>query len=447
MTERLLQFIWQFQYFNTASLTTEQGEVLQIINQGQFNTNQGPDFINGRILVGGTIWAGNIELHISSSDWHKHAHGGDKNYNNIILHVVWENDEEIIDGNGSVLPTLNLHSLVPKILLQRYEWLMLSQDFVPCQTQLPALSDLGWIAWKERLAIERLQHKSSQVLQLLAKANNHWEEVFWWMLARNFGIKVNADAFEHIAESLPIKIVAKHKNQIHQLEALFLGQAGLLQATFDEDYPKLLQREYVFLQKKYKLNPVSTTPFFLRMRPANFPTIRLAQLTMLVYQSSHLFSKIKETDNLFTIREFLNVTANDYWHYHYRFDEPAEFKPKQLGVQMTDNIIINTIVPILFAYGKYSKEEQYKEKALQWLAELASEKNVIINNWKTIGIAAKNAMESQALIELKNNYCNQKRCLECAVGNVLLKGSGKPEPGVMNPEVLALRRPKNTTTR
>ncbi len=423
MTERLLQFIWQFQYYNASSLCTEHAEPLSIIQGGTFNTHQGPDFTNARIIIDQTTWAGNIELHVKASDWNRHLHSEDPNYQNIILHVVWENDVEIMDANGTALPTLILQPLVSKLLLQQYEWLMLSQDFVPCQKQLPVLSHLGWIGWKERLAIERLQHKSAHVNMLLQQANNHWEEVLWWMLCRNYGIKVNSDIFESVGKSISINILAKHKNQIHQLEALLLGQAGLLAGTFNKSYPLLLQREYVFLQKKYLLQPVPVKPFFLRMRPANFPTIRLAQLAMLVHQSSHLFSKIKEIESLKNVLELLNVTANDYWHYHYKFDEESDYKPKQLGVQTTANIIINTIVPVLFAYGKYAKEEIYIEKALKWLEELHAEKNTIIDTWKSFEVSAKNALESQALIELKNNFCNQKRCLECAVGNILLKSN------------------------
>ena len=421
MTERLLQFIWQFQYYNRTGLKTLKGEELTITHAGSYNVNQGPDFTDARIKIDDTLWAGNIELHLHSSDWHKHLHSTDKNYHNIILHVVWIHDQEIIDQHGNTLPTLVLNELVPKILLERYEWLMLSQDFVPCQKQLPALSDLGWLAWKERLAIERLQRKSATVLQLLQQAKNHWEEVFWWMLARNFGLKVNSDVFEALAKSLSINILAKHKNQIHQLEALLLGQAGLLQSDFEEDYPLLLQREYNFLKRKYGLTTCNKQPFFLRMRPANFPTLRLAQLAMLVNQSSHLFSKIKACEKLDEVKNLLNVTANDYWHYHYRFDEAGEFKPKQLGEQMTENIIINTIVPVFFAYGTFTRDEDIKDKSLQWLQELHPEKNSITNAWTSFGIKNSNALESQALIGLKNEYCNKKRCLECAVGNALLQ--------------------------
>ena len=424
MTERLLQFIWQFQYFNKNELHVEQGDKLSIIYPGQFNTNQGPDFLNAKIIIGTTTWVGNIELHIFSSNWLKHQHASDKNYGNIILHVVWEHDAEITNDNGSVLPALSLKNLVPKVLLQRYENLMALQHFVPCQMYLPVLNEISWIAWKERLAVERLQRKSTFVIAQLAEANNHWEEVFWRMLARNFGIKVNADIFEAVAKTLSVNILAKHKSQIHQLEALLLGQAGLLEGDFTEDYPQLLQREYHFLQKKYLLKQISVKPFFLRMRPANFPTIRLAQLAMLVHLSSHLLSKVKETNDVNEVKQLLNVTANDYWHYHYLLDEPANYQPKQLGKQMAENILINTIIPVLFAYAIYHSDERMKDKCLQWLEALLPEKNTITNKWTSFKVSNANAMESQALIELKNNYCNEKRCLECSVGNVLLRDKG-----------------------
>ena len=421
MNERLLQFIWQFKYFNKNELQTDTGDRLTIVHPGQYNTHQGPDFLNAKITIADTTWAGNIEIHVKSSDWRKHNHTTDKNYANTILHVVWENDSDIHHENGSLLPTISLQSLVPKLLLDRYTQLMMREAFVPCEDYLPVLDEMKWLAWKERMAIERLQRKSVIVLDLLAEANNHWEEVFWWMLARNFGMKVNADIFESIARSLPVNILAKHKNQIHQLEGLLLGQAGLLEQDFNEDYPQLLKREYNFYQKKYHLKQLSVKPFFLRMRPANFPTIRLAQLAMLINQSTHLFSKIKETNDVLTVKELLNVTANDYWHYHYRIDEAGEYQPKQLGKQMTENIIINTAVPVLFAYGSFNKEEAIKDKALQWLSELSPEKNTITTKWTSNRVINKNALESQGLLELKNNYCNLRRCIECSVGNAILK--------------------------
>jgi hypothetical protein len=421
MNERLLQFIWQFQYFNTVGLRSEQGEDISVIHPGHFNTHQGPDFIDGKVSIGTTTWAGNIEIHIKSSDWQKHGHTSDKNYSNVILHVVWENDIEIKYGNGVVLPTLALQHLVPKVLIQRFKELMVAGSFVPCDSYLPVLDEVKWISWKERLALERLQEKSAVVLGLLQEANNHWEEVFWWMLARNFGIKVNASLFESIARSLPLNVLTKHKNQINQVECFLLGQAGLLDQEFSEDYPNLLKREFQFYQKKYQLQRIGVKPYFLRMRPANFPTVRLAQLAMLINRSSHLFSRLKETDTIAGVRELLNVTANDYWHYHYQLDEVNEYHPKQLGRQMTENIVINTVVPVLFAYGLYKKDERFKNKALEWLAELSPESNAITKKWASLGVSNVNGLESQALLQLRNCYCQQRRCLECAVGNAILK--------------------------
>ena len=316
MTERLLQFIWQFSYYNKNELETISAETIQIIAPGQYNTNQGPDFLNAKIKIGKTLWAGNIELHLKTSDWNKHNHQHDKNYKNVILHVVWENDNNTADDS---IPIIELKQRVSKILLQRYEELMNSRAFISCDKTIHSVRDIVWKNWKERLLAERLLRKSKVIETYLQQNNFHWEESFWWLLARNFGMKINADAFESMAESVSLKILAKHKSQIHQLEALLLGQAGLLEKKFIEDYPKLLQKEFKFLKEKYSLKSIHQPVHFLRMRPGNFPTIRLAQLAMLVYNSSHLFSKIKEADSVSVVNKWFDITANDYWHYHYRF--------------------------------------------------------------------------------------------------------------------------------
>ncbi|MBS1638624.1 MAG: DUF2851 family protein [Bacteroidetes bacterium] len=416
MTEKLLQFIWQFQYFNKTNLLTESGEVLQIIFPGQINTQQGPDFLQAKIKVNNILLAGNVELHCLSSDWEKHNHATDKNYSNIILHVVWENN-----FNLKNTPTLCLQPRVTKILLQQYENLMNNQLKIPCYNLLPVLNEFEWLSWKERLAIERMEIKAQQILQLFVKNNNNWEETFWQLLAYNFGLKVNAEIFMQMANCISINILAKHKNQIYQLEALLLGTVNLLNDDFVEDYPKLLQKEYKFLQKKYQLANTYQTPFFLRMRPANFPTIRLAQLAKFIQQSKHLFSVVKETENLKEIKTLLNIEANDYWNNHYVFDKPTKFKHKQLGNAMSDAIIINTFIPVLFAYGLYTQDEKYKQKALQWLMQLPAECNSITNVFESKNIKNKSALDSQAFIHLKNNYCNKKLCLQCAVGNKLMK--------------------------
>ena len=419
MTERLLQYIWQFQYFNKSSLATTAGEPLLIIYPGNYNTQQGPDFNAAKIKVSNTTWAGHIELHINSSDWQKHRHSGDPNYKNVILHVVWKHDSK----EELPFPTLMLEDKISRLLLDRYDEWMNQTAFIPCEKNIHAINDLHWISWKERLLVERLLHKSQTVFQYLDVNNDHWEETFWWMIARNFGMSQNADAFEKIARSIPINILAKHKNQLHQVEAFLVGQAGLLNRDFEESYPKMLKNEYQFYKAKYQLAPAEYPLFFLRMRPANFPTIRLAQLAMLVHTSLHLFAKINEADSLDAIRDLLNVAASDYWHYHYLLDEPADFKEKKLGANMIDNIIINTIAPMLFAYAQYHVEHSFRDKALNWLMEMSAEKNNITKGFTGLNIVCKNAFDSQALIQLKNEYCNKRRCLDCAVGNKLLRGS------------------------
>jgi len=421
MTERLLQFIWQFQYFNRYELFTTEGSTLHIIHPGKYNTNQGPDFLEASIKIDGITLAGNIELHVQSSDWNRHGHQQDSNYKNVILHVVWQHD---MPDHSLFVPVLVLENRIASILLGQYNEWMQKPGFIPCAAAIKKVNGLVWTAWTERLLAERMLRKSNYVLQLLETNKRHWEETCWQLLANNFGMRVNAAAFENIARSLPLSILARHKNQAAVLEALLMGQAGLLDQSFTDDYALLLQREYRFHQHKYGLRKVAGNVFFLRMRPAAFPTIRLSQLAILLHSSMHLFATIKETTSLRDICTLLNVAANDYWHYHYRFDEPAGYRVKNLGSSMINSIIINTVAPLLFAYGLYHKEQSLKDKAIQWLAETEAEKNNIIKGWHATGISAKNASQSQALLELKTQYCDEKRCLDCAVGNALLKQKG-----------------------
>ncbi len=421
MKEDLIQYIWQFQYFNNKELETTSGETISILFQGNFNSNQGPDFSEAKIKIDETLWAGNVELHVNSSDWNMHHHSADANFNNIILHVVWNHDVEIVDAHGSNLPTLELQSRVSNLLLDKYRQLMERPVFIPCENQVYMVNDLVLSNWKQRLLAERLLLKSKKVLAVLHQTNFHWEEAFWRLIAANFGLSVNNDFFQKIAESVPVSILAKHKNNIHIVEALLFGQAGLLKYQFSEKYPLMLQKEYNFFKQKYKLQPIAGEPFFLRMRPANFPTIRLAQLAILIHESEHLFSKIKDASRVKEVKQLLKVTANDYWNYHYLFDEETEYKKKTLGEQMINNIIINTVVPVLYAYGVHHSDPQFKEKAITWLEEISPEKNKITSGFERLNFSNKNAFDSQALIQLKNEYCNKKLCLHCSVGNSLLK--------------------------
>jgi hypothetical protein len=419
MTERLLQYIWQFQYFNRSGLQTTQNETIAIIFPGTLNKNQGPDFHNAKIKIGNTILAGTIEVHCKASEWERHQHHTDKNYRNVILHVVFENDR-LFENH---IPVLELQSRISNAMLQQYDKLMQTSAFIPCAGSIDGVKEITWFSWKERLVAERLTRRADKIYELLKQNKAHWEETFWWLLARSFGAKVNGDAFEAIARSISTTVLAKHKNSIHQLEALLLGQANLLNANFEDEYPKLLQREYKFLKVKYNLKPIEIPVLFLRMRPGNFPTIRLAQLATLIFSSAHLFSKMLETENIKEVIKWLNCTANDFWHYHYQFDVASNFKKKKLGDSMIASVIINTIIPSLFAYALYHNQEAQKTKALKWLEQLKAEANSILSGFEQLSVKSKTAYDSPALIELRNEYCIKKRCLECSVGNAILKGA------------------------
>lgn len=423
LSERLLQYIWQFQYYNRQALQTTTGEALEIIHPGELNRNQGPDFKQARIKINDVLWAGDVELHIRSSAWLQHKHHTDEQYNKVVLHVVYENDKPISDSYGNLLPTVELSSRIPLLLLERYNYWMDLPHNIPCHAEINTVSTITWQSWQQRLLIERLQQKTAYIEQLLTQSGGHWEQVFWQLTCRYFGGPVNAESFEQIAASLPVTLLAKHKLQLHQLEALLLGQAGFLAESFAEHYPLLLQREYQFLQAKYKLQPVEMSPVFLRMRPPNFPTIRLAQLAMLVHQSAHLFSKIKEAATVAGMADLFSVTAAAFWNTRFRLTESSAPQPKKTGKQLIDTVLINVTAPVLFAYGRYVAEEQYCDRALALLEEIAPEKNNVTNAFVQLGIENKNAFQSQALLQLKKHYCDEKRCLECAVGNAILKRS------------------------
>ncbi|RYY23863.1 MAG: DUF2851 family protein [Chitinophagaceae bacterium] len=420
MTEKLLQFIWQQQYFNKDNLCTEgfASQALQVLTAGTLNMNQGPDFLEGRIRIGAQVWAGNIELHVKASDWDKHGHENDANYHSVVLHVVWIND---LPESVYYPPMLSLESRVSRWLLQQYQEWMMSPSFIPCGSRITDVKELVWSKWKERLVAERLESKMTGVYTHLKEANNHWEEVLWWMLAVNFGITVNKEVFGMMAKTLPITLVERHKSQIHQLEALLFGQAGLLTPKFTEAYPLMLKKEYQFLKKKFALKQVFAPVHFLRMRPVNFPTVRLAQLAALINQSDRLFSRLLIAGQVAELRKLFDVTANDYWHYHYRFEETTPYMPKRIGAQMIDNIIINTVIPLVFAYGRYHRDEMITDKVFHWLDILAAEKNRVTSRFYACGIRSVNAFDTQALHQLKTRYCDEKKCLACAVGNALLK--------------------------
>ena len=422
MKEDLLHYVWRYQRFDFSDLKTTEGEPVQIQQIGEHNLHAGPDFTNARIKIGDTLWAGNVEMHLKSSDWLKHNHSADKAYKNVILHVVLNEDETIRRETGERIPCIELKKLIPNKLSKVYLKLLNNEQWIPCQHHFYKVKEMTKMLWLDRLLVERLERKTAYVEELLEKNKNNWEETFYQIIARNFGFKTNAEPFEQLARSLPLITLAKHKNNLMQIEALLFGQAGLLEKDFEDEYPNKLKKEYLFLQKKHSLNPVQNESWkFLRMRPASFPTIRIAQFAQLIFSSVHLFSKILVAKNVEELEHLFDLKLSNYWQTHYVFDKASVKRNKKLGKSAIHLLVINTIAPFLFLYGKRKDNEDYKEKAFQLLEEIKPEKNSIITKWKALGMEPESAYQTQALLQLKNEYCTKKRCLECAVGNAILK--------------------------
>lgn len=423
-TEDFLHYVWKFRLFDRLNLQTNDGEELEIFSVGIHNSDAGPDFQNARIRIGDTVWAGNVELHISSSDWQKHGHASDNAYDNVILHVVYKDNEPLILPNGRRVPTLNLQNRIPDDLYNRYHKLIFgNQTIIPCEATIGSVDSLTMHNWLTRVLVERLEKRSAAVITALNLNRGDWEETFYQFLAANFGFKTNALPFELLAKSLPQITLAKHKNNPMQIEALIFGQAGFLIDSIKDEYPLKLKKEYEFLRKKYQLTPVENHLWkFMRLRPQNFPTLRLAQFAALVVQSNHLFSKLLEIKDVKGLRNlFTEIKINPYWENHYRFDAESVPSAKNLGQASIDILLLNTLALFLFCYGKHNQLQHYINRSLQLLEYLPNENNKITADFSTLGVKIKTAFESQALLELKNNYCNNKKCLHCGVGNKILK--------------------------
>lgn len=434
LSEKLLQYVWLHRIFNAHNLRTTKGESLRILSPGTWNDNAGPDFLDARIQVGDTLLAGNVELHLKASDWIKHKHDNNMHYKNLILHVVHESDVDEDDLLPHHVPALELQGRIPRLLLQRYANLMQHDGNIFCAGQLNVVDDLTWFSWKDRLLVERWQQKTALFAQWMKENQNNWEETFYKALARNFGMPVNGDAFEALSGSLPLKVITLHKHNLLQTEALLFGQAGMLNEKFREEYPKKLQEEYQFLQKKYQLTPIKPNLWkWMRMRPSAFPSVRIAQFATLIHQSSHLFSRILETTEVKSIYQMFDVSASAYWDNHYHFikhneiakDDKAPLgKGKNLGENMIESILINTICPMLAMYDRFQLHGNYLDRAFQWMRTLPSENNRYTREWEKLNIPNASAWDSQTLLHLTKNYCMEKRCLECAVGNKILRSQG-----------------------
>jgi len=421
--EELLYHIWLFRLFDFKRLHSTNGEEIEIIETGFRNTNAGPDFIMSKIRINNQLWVGNIEIHVKSSDWNLHGHTEDPSFNSVILHIVWIHDHEIKNNLNQVIPCLELHSKVDNRLLLYYDYMIQNQLWIPCAKSISLVSNITKESWLSRLMAERLELKSNSILDSLEQNNRDWESVCFQKLARSLGGQVNGETMEVLARITPMTMLYKHRDQLLQIEALLFGQSGLLaDANQSEDYIFKLKNEYSFLRSKYNLKPLKASQWkFMRMRPANFPTMRIAQLARILFQTDFLFSKFLSAAHVNEVINMLDVTITQYWKNHYTFNTESENKEKHLGKETIHTIVINTISPLMFAYGISTANELYKEKAIEWLESLPAEKNTITKGWAALQWKAGTAMDSQALIQLKNKYCNDKKCLQCNIGHQLIK--------------------------
>ncbi|RPE12294.1 DUF2851 family protein [Chitinophaga lutea] len=416
-SEELLQHIWQFGLYNQHHLTTVSGEPVAVLHPGELNRNAGPDFTGARVRIGGMEWAGNVELHYRTSDWRRHGHQRNPRYDNVVLHVVFEHDAPF-----PAAPCLELQHRIPKLLLKRYQALKTAAAFVPCAPLLHRVEEDTWEAWKPALLFARLQRKAAVLMRWLEQSRFNWEEVCFRAIAQGFGMPVNTAAFLQLSFSMPFMLLARHRQHPHRLEALLFGQSGMLTGHFADAYPQELQREYLFLQHKYRLEPMPGHQWqWLRMRPSAFPTMRIACFAALLHNSPHLFSRLLETDALPDAERLFFVEPSAYWRNHYRFDIPA-VRTAGIGKGTVHHLFINAVAPLLHLYGEYMGLPQYKQRALRFLRELPAENNRILRGWAEENVPSASAGDSQALLQLKQEYCDRKRCLDCAVGQRLLRG-------------------------
>ena len=424
MRENFLHYIWQHQYFNKSSLLTVRGEKVNILHAGHHNLMSGPDFSEARIEIGDLLWTGHVEIHIKSSDWDHHKHFKDPAYNNVILHVVWSDDKQIIREDGTAPPTLELKHRVDKSLMYEYEQFITNPRDIVCSSKLPNVPEITKISMIEKALVSRLERKSEHVLKILAQNENDWEETSYQQLALGFGFKSNSNAFHELSKVLPVKTLYKQADNLLQIEALLYGQAGLLTGRSKDAYHQKLKDEFVFLKRKYSLpdNMLRASIWKTgRLRPANFPTIRIAQLSAVLHSLKNLFSSFLGAQSLPELRHILRPAPSVYWQDHFLFGEAVKTKSAALGLQSADILVINVVAPILSAYSIYVDDQSYMNQAIALFESIKPEKNSIIKRWEAVEITPSSAADSQGLIELYNSFCLNKNCLSCNIGASILK--------------------------
>ncbi len=425
MKEDFLHYIWKFKKFNPGGARTINGDPVTLIDPGMANINSGPDFFNAKLKIGDQLWAGNVEIHIRSSHWYEHHHEKDEAYDNVILHVVWEDDMEIFRKDNTLLPVMELKDLVAPSTLQNYRELLLAPNakWINCEPNFHSFEKFDLHNWMERLYFERLEAKAEVLLDLLNKYENDWEAVLFRLIAKNFGLKVNGSSFLSMSQSFDFRVVRKCRESLLSLEALFLGQSGLLEGEVEDVYFKELKREYLYLKKKFSLeNKYVERPKFFRLRPDNFPGLRLAQLAALYHKFPHLFSAVVGAGTIQELKEIFDVEPSGFWKTHFTFTRAHPARKKKLSAAFVDLLIINSLLPVRFSYEKITGTGD-PSVILNMVEQIKAEKNTIITKFNAIrpGTAA-TALDSQALLQLKNNYCDKNACLQCNLGIKLLKG-------------------------
>lgn len=422
MYEDLLVYLWQNKLLDRP-LYTCCGKPLTILHPGLLNHNSGPDFSNARIGIGSATWAGNVELHVRSSGWYEHGHHHDPAYHNVILHVVMEDDRPVFRPDGEPIPTLCIAKKYDRGLEYRYRDFLNSRSWIACQEATARIRPVIMYNWLERLAVERLEERAKRIYALLEETQYHWEQVCFRMLCRNFGFKINATPFEMLGRQLPLKVIRRECFTRKHFEAVLLGQAGFLQKERYGQYYQSLKLFYKGVALKHNLTPLPEHIWkFMRMRPANFPTLRLAQMATLLHRMPALMNPILICPSPEKLKELMNVKASAYWDNHYHFDKAQlkKVKEKKLGINAIRLILINTVIPLLFVYGKHHQQAQYQDKAMDWLMQLPGEKNSIVKKYQSRHFPCDHALHSQALLQLRENYCRKKACLRCHLGHELL---------------------------
>lgn len=418
--ERLLHYVWKYKLYTTSSLVTTDGCSVEVLDTGIQNGDAGPDFFNAKIKIDGTLWVGSVEIHDRASDWLRHHHEVNKAYDNVILHVVGMNDFQPARTNGEKIPQMIL--TVPERVARNIDWLLYREACLPCFDFIKQVDPLHILSWQEALLSERLERKTQDVLRLLETYQEDWNEVFYILLTRSFGFGVNSDAFERLAKSLPFRCIQKQRNSSSQVEAMLFGQAGMLVEKSTDPYYCLLQREYEFLRHKYTLVPLEDFVFKnLRTRPMNFPYLKIAQLAALWIQYDTLFSAILEARSCGEVKKYFRISPSDYWETHYHFQYASPLKEKKIGENALNILLINAVVPLFFAYSLHNKQSEYCERAIRLLESIPPEKNTIISTFCNAGISVRHAGDTQALIQLKREYCEKKKCLYCRIGFQMLK--------------------------